>query len=739
MIAKRWLKLLSILALSLVAAAAGAVFWAELPCSSPSCARARYSLFVELDSFKEIESIPLELDGGGRTISARSILASGGIDVEIEPDDQTLPYDIESGPLDRADLYQYSLVWRNLAAPSRTDGQIYAMITPALVSDRGEPLFGLMFDGAGREGIAVAPRQTIRTFQKTSPDAIPALQLRTFMHELLHALNRRHLDAAQMHDGRLSLEAPTRCLVDRENGQWQLIEQPLLALSPATIRFFQTAPARDILPGSTNTPFEGLHTSTTECEDARANSYDALANTRWEFAKQRFFELVGIGSARAQEDELAPVEEAATEISLRIQAQSAPYPLGYPIAVRLMAKNEAEHPLRIKDRLAPTYGLVQVEYRPKGTEDWHAFQPLVWYEPADDAEALLQPGETTEQTAAIYFGDAGWTFGTPGEYELRATLRASEDSALTFSNVVPLRTEEPQNETEREVLELLLDSDGTLDSDIGRLLIFGGRIGDAESRAPLDQAVSQYPTTALGSALKLTIASQRLNPPIDPKTGERPTPSFSEAAALLEETCTDSGIAALKYEMLNRYAAEMPEQVADAAQSSAAAWEGKTAAGEVIPTYSDPNLKPTGSVHFCAKTSAVDPTVRTAVSTLAREIKATSATRIVLVGHSDAGGSCTKNNAVALKRAEAVKQLLTQNGFRRDIIQTVTLGKHRPLSFSDTEEDQLLNRRVEILIESEGDTEGEETETAEDEEVEPQADAEMEESQEPKRILPRCS
>jgi len=252
----------------------------------------------------------------------------------------------------------------------------------------------------------------------------------------------------------------------------------------------------------------------------------------------------------------------------------------------------------------------------------------------------------------------------------------------------------------------------------------------------LDQAVSQYPTTALGSALKLTIASQRLNPPIDPKTGERPTPSFAEAAALLEETCTDSGIAALKYEMLNRYAAEMPEQIAGAAQSSAAAWEGTTAAGDVIATYSDPNLEVTGSVHFCAKTSAVDPTVRSAVSNLAREIKATNARRIVLVGHSDMGGSCRMNNAVALKRAEAVKQLLTQSGFRRDVIHTVTLGKHRPLSFSNTEEDQLLNRRVEILIEAETEPE---TDAATEEDVEAQVDAEIEESEEPRRILPRCS
>lgn len=707
---KRWLKRLGLATLVIGATAAGAVFWTDLPCADPSCARERYTLFVELDSFRDIEPVPLEVTvDDNEIVSATSILASGGIELLIEPDDTKLPYDPESGPLDRADLYQYSLAWRNLAVPSRAHGQVYALITPAIVSDRGEPLFGLMFDAADREGVAIAPRQTVRTFERSAPQAIPALQLRTFMHELLHALNRRHLDAAQMQDGRLTLEAPTRCIIRREGNEWYLVEQPLLALSPSTIRFFQTAAARDILPGNANTPFEGLHASANECDDARANTYDTLSHSRWEFAKQRLFTWIGVGSARAQdlgltEEQLADTaEEAAPRISLIVQAQDAPYPLGYPIAIRVLAQNLSDEPIAIKDRVAPSYGLVQVEYRFKGAEQWQAFKPLVWYEPVIDGSTMLAPGDTTEQTAPIYFGDAGWTFDTAGEYEVRATLHAGDLAQQVFSNVISVEVAAPQNEAEAAALQAIQDEDA-LSLDIGRMLIFGGRIGNEQSRAPLEQVVAQQPNSALASAFKLTLASQQLNPTIDPTTGSRPAPSITKAADLLHEMCDESGLVALEHELLARYVDDLPAGFAQNAPPPAIAWDGRAADGQPIATYSQPSLERIeASVHFCSKQTAIKPTLRPKVAQLARDLKNTNPARVIIVGHSDIQGTCTGSESVALQRAAAVKRALRAAGIPEQVMHTVSLGKRRPMSFTRDETSHLLNRRVEILIEREPD------------------------------------
>ena len=115
-----------------------------------------------------------------------------GIDTTVTPDDLDLPYKAASGPLDRADLYRFAAAWGSKTVPSDADAKVYALLAAALVSDTGEPLFGIMFDVKDRQGFAVAPPTTANQFSDREPDAVPLLQLRTFTHELLHALNRRH-------------------------------------------------------------------------------------------------------------------------------------------------------------------------------------------------------------------------------------------------------------------------------------------------------------------------------------------------------------------------------------------------------------------------------------------------------------------------------------------------------------------------------------------------------------------
>lgn len=719
---KTLLRGILMLPLALTAVIAWAFFWPGGPCNDPSCARERFELFIEMDAFRGVEPIALEVETPEGPVSPRSVMSSGGIDVRIEADDRELPYDPESGPLDRADLYQYARAWRNRAAPSSADAHIYALIAPALVSDRGERLFGIMFDSAGREGVAIAPQQTVRTFHRDA-EAVPLLHLRTFTHEILHSLNRRHQDAVQMRDGRLTLEAPTRCITARDGTEWYLTETPLMALSPATIEFFQTAAPRDVLPGSANTPFDGLHASANECADARANRAEHASGSRWEFAKRRLFGLLGIESASAQEeqqdeepqptgdDEVADTadDEADDEsetpsdepgLLLLIQAQEAPYPLGFPIAIRVIAHNRSTGPLALKGRLTPPYGLVRIEYRFKGEEQWRIFKPLIWYEPADDQDALLEPDGYAEQTAAIYFGDDGWTFAQPGEYEIRATIKPREDSDRIASNVLSISIAEPQTDEERAALAPLLDSTGALDADIGRMLTFGGRITDEEAHDSIEAAVAQHAHTALGSALKLTLGSQHLSPPIDPLTGERASPQFADAQALFEDTCTDSGIAALKFELLERFGAKLPNEIGARLRSTAEAWDGASAANENVPSYSDPGLNVFDtSLHFCKNEAGISPDIRKEAARVARQIERIGSKRIIVTGHADYEGTCRFNDALALRRAEAVRSLLINAGVPPQNIRAVSLGERRPLSFSNTAEARALNRRVEILYE----------------------------------------
>lgn len=181
-----------------------ALLWPETACNEPACARKRFALAVEVDAFRQVSPIEFDVPVGDRSISLHSILASGGVEATVLPDQFDLPYKASSGALDRADLQQFAAAWRNAKAPPGVDAKIYALLAPALVCDTGEPLLGIMFDVAEREGFAVAPSTTAHQFGGREEASIQLLQLRTFAHELLHSLNRPYGDSLR----------PTLCVSD---------------------------------------------------------------------------------------------------------------------------------------------------------------------------------------------------------------------------------------------------------------------------------------------------------------------------------------------------------------------------------------------------------------------------------------------------------------------------------------------------------------------------------------------
>lgn len=678
-----------------------ALFWPDAQCTEPACARKRFAIAVELDAFKQVDPIELDVAVGNERVTLHSIFASGGVDTTVVPDQADLPYKAASGALDRADLYQFATTWRSAQTRREVDASIYALLAPALVSDTGEPLFGIMFDVDERGGFAVAPSTTMHRFGEREPASVPLLQLRTFAHELLHSLNRRHIDAVQMPDGRLTLEAPTRCISRESAGQWWLREPPLMTVSPTTISFFQTAARTDILPGRAHSPFQSRRASPTECEDARSNAAADPARSRWELALRRIRGLLAIRAALAQVPEVEDVEPLESAVELRIQAMTAAYPLGYPVAVRITARNSSEAALPIKGRLSPSYGMVRIEHRRVGQPEWSILEPLAWFEPVSDEEALLQPGEQTEHTVPIYFGDDGWTFPEPGQYEVRARLQAgSAPDAL--SAPIPIAIARPQSEDDQAALRPLIGDNDRLDETVGRLLAFGGRIGTEQAWESLEAAVERSGHTSLGGALRLTLVTHGLRPPIDPRTGERPTPDFSEARELLIDTCTDSGIAALKWQLLQRHAGGVPRSLTNRAETDATAWDGTTSMrGDTTPTYWDPSLRAWGSsLHFCFNEAHLRKPVRGAIPRLVQQLRRERPLRIVVVGHGDHEGTCRYNDVLGLRRAEAVRRALLSAGLHTRRIEVASLGERRPLDFEATNAAHDLNRRVEILIES---------------------------------------
>lgn len=78
--------------------------------------------------------------------------------------------------------------------------------------------------------------------------------------------------------------------------------------------------------------------------------------------------------------------------------------------------------------------------------------------------------------------------------------------------------------------------------------------------------------------------------------------------------------------------------------------------------------------------------------------RARSGGEIVVTGHTDRQGSLEANDKLSLERAQAVRALLIERGFKPDLIEAAGRGEREPLVPTEDEVVQPRNRRAELLV-----------------------------------------
>jgi outer membrane protein OmpA-like peptidoglycan-associated protein len=103
------------------------------------------------------------------------------------------------------------------------------------------------------------------------------------------------------------------------------------------------------------------------------------------------------------------------------------------------------------------------------------------------------------------------------------------------------------------------------------------------------------------------------------------------------------------------------------------------------------------------KTDSAQPVEeKSELSDIASTVKRTPSAHVRIEGYADSRGSFDYNHALSLRRAEAVKQQLVGQGVNKDQVDTVPLGESSPQADNGTAEGRQLNRRAEIIIDTQG-------------------------------------
>jgi len=104
------------------------------------------------------------------------------------------------------------------------------------------------------------------------------------------------------------------------------------------------------------------------------------------------------------------------------------------------------------------------------------------------------------------------------------------------------------------------------------------------------------------------------------------------------------------------------------------------------------------TLYFLEGSDELTPKSRADLTMVLGEIKGRPVPDIVVVGHTDRVGLIPDNDRLALRRAEAFRKKLLEQGIPADAIQTAGRGEREPLINTPDETPEPRNRRVEILV-----------------------------------------
>lgn len=116
------------------------------------------------------------------------------------------------------------------------------------------------------------------------------------------------------------------------------------------------------------------------------------------------------------------------------------------------------------------------------------------------------------------------------------------------------------------------------------------------------------------------------------------------------------------------------------------------------PTEAGWTFELTGKLLFETDSDRLDAEHQAIAERLGRGLAALGVERLRVQGHTDDTGSAAYNQALSLRRAQAVARALTEAGLREAAIDVVGLGKRMPVADGRSAESRLQNRRVAVIV-----------------------------------------
>lgn len=104
------------------------------------------------------------------------------------------------------------------------------------------------------------------------------------------------------------------------------------------------------------------------------------------------------------------------------------------------------------------------------------------------------------------------------------------------------------------------------------------------------------------------------------------------------------------------------------------------------------------TLNFLPGTSDLTPESAAELDQVVDAASARSGGEIVIVGHTDRQGAADANDVLSLRRANAIRDLLVDKGFRPELVDPVGRGEREPVVPTDDDVPEPRNRRAEVFV-----------------------------------------
>lgn len=119
----------------------------------------------------------------------------------------------------------------------------------------------------------------------------------------------------------------------------------------------------------------------------------------------------------------------------------------------------------------------------------------------------------------------------------------------------------------------------------------------------------------------------------------------------------------------------------------------------------EPDVTLPADALFAVNSAELGPDARSELDALAEQIRQRDdLARVFIAGHADNTGSDAINDPLSQRRADSVASYLVNQGVSADLIQTRGYGSREPVASNDSANGRRQNRRVEVTLESRGDS-----------------------------------